>query len=48
MPNNGHGNKLAQWNVHSELAIGIDLEFLQDIICVEFFLALDPVDYILT
>jgi hypothetical protein len=42
MFDNGHGNELAKWNVHSKLPFGIDLEFFQDIISIEFFLALDP------
>jgi len=47
-PNNGHGNELAQWNVHSKFSLGIDLEFLQDLVVVELVLALDPLDYIFT
>jgi hypothetical protein len=46
--NKGHGNELAQWNVHSRFLLGIDIEFLQDLIGVEFVLALDPLDYIFT
>ncbi len=30
--NKGHGNELAQWNVHSWFSLGIDIEFLQDLI----------------
>jgi hypothetical protein len=44
----GHDNKLAQWNVHSEFSFGIDIEFLQDLVGVEFVFALDPLDYIFT
>jgi hypothetical protein len=44
----GHGNELAQWNVHSGFLLGIDIEFLQDLIGVEFVLALYPLDYIFT
>jgi hypothetical protein len=47
-PNSGHGNELAQWNVHSRFSLGIDLEFLQNLVGVELVLALDPLDYILT
>jgi hypothetical protein len=47
-PDSGHGNELAQWNVHSGFLLGIDLEFLQDFVGVELVLALDPLDYILT
>jgi hypothetical protein len=41
-------NKLGQWNVHLGFLFGIDIEFLQDLIGVDFFLALDSLDYIFT
>jgi hypothetical protein len=47
-PDNGHGNELAQWNVHMRFSLGIDLEFLQNLIGIELVLALNPLDYILT
>jgi hypothetical protein len=47
-PNNGHGKKLAKWNVHSTFSLRIKLEFLQDLVGVELVFALDPLDYILT
>jgi hypothetical protein len=48
MPNNGHGNEPAQWNVHLGFSFGINFEFLQDLVGVELVFALDHLDGILT
>jgi hypothetical protein len=48
MLDKGQANEPAQWNVHLGFLLGIDLEFLKNLVGVELVLALDPLDYILT